>query len=122
MIQGIKKLLKAGESAGKRYAFKAAAEAIENVVPGGDLGMDISKTVVSKLFDGDSSEHVAAAIKDFSEEDYNKLADLVVDVLTLAEVAARAKMDGDITPEETGAVFDSIDELRVQAETVLTAF
>ena len=41
--------------------------------------------------------------------------------MDLAEVAAQARMDGDITPEEADAVFDSIDELRQEAEVVLVA-
>ncbi|MEA2068008.1 MAG: hypothetical protein U9P12_02295 [Verrucomicrobiota bacterium] len=101
---------------------RLAKEAIENVVPGGDLGLDISKAVLSRLIGGDSPEAVAAGIRDLSEEDYNKLAELLVDVLTLAGVAAQARMDGDIDPEETEAVFDSIDELRQEAEAVLAAF
>ncbi|MCF7816916.1 MAG: hypothetical protein K9M54_03440 [Kiritimatiellales bacterium] len=122
MIKGITKLLETGGKLGKRYALKAAGEAIENVVPGGDLGMDIGKAVLSKWIDGDATEAVAAGIKDLSDEDYNKLAELLVDVLALAEVAAQARMDGEITPEETDAVFDSIDELRQNAEAVLAAF
>ena len=43
-----------------------------------------------------------------------------MDVLTLAEVAAQARADGDIDPEETEAVFDSIGELRQEAEAVTT--
>lgn len=107
---------------GKPYALKAAEEAIENVVPGGDLGMDIVKPFLPEWLDADSSEAVAAGINDLSDEDYNKMAELLVDVLTLAEVAAQARMDGEITPEETEAVFDSIDELRQEAEAVLAAF
>jgi len=122
MIKGITKILTAGVKLGKPFARKAAREAIENVVPGGDLGLDISKAVLSKLIDGDSPEAVAAGIRDLSDEDYNKLAELLVDVLTLAEVAAQARMDGEIDPEETEAVFDSIDELRQEAEAVLAAF
>ncbi len=122
MIKGIEKLLGAGIKPGKSFAMKAVGEVIENVVSGGDLGMDISKAVLSKLIDGDSPEAVAAGIRDLSDEDYNKLADLLVDVLTLAEVAAQARMDGEIDAEETEAVFDSIDELRQEAEAVLTPF
>ncbi|MCK4563762.1 MAG: hypothetical protein KAU94_03695 [Verrucomicrobia bacterium] len=122
MIKGIGKLLKTGVTLGKPFALKAAEEAIENVVPGGDLGLDISKAVLSKLIDGDSTKAVAAGIRDLSKEDYDKLAELLVNILTLAEVAAQARMDGDIDPEETEAVFDSIDELRQEAEAVLSAF
>jgi len=81
-----------------------------------------NKAVLSTLIGGDSPEAVAAGIRDLSDEDYNKLADLLVDVLTLAEVAAQARMDGEIDAEETEAVFDSIDELRQEAEAVLTPF
>ena len=122
MIKGITKLLKTGVKLGKPFALKAAEEAIGNAVPGGDLGLDISKAVLSKLIGGDSPEAVAAEIRDLSDEDYNRLAELLVDVLTLAEVAAQARADGEITPEETEAVFDSIDELRQEAEAVLSAF
>ncbi len=122
MIKGIGKLLKAGVKLGKPYALKAAEEAIENAVPGGDLGLDISKAVLSKLIGNDSPEAVTARIKNLSDEDYNKLAELLVDVLTLAEVSAQVQMDGNITDEETKAVFESIDELRLEAEAVLSAF
>ena len=122
MIKGIGKLLKTGAKLGKPFALRAAGEVIENVVPGGDLGMDISKAVLSKLIGGNSPEAVAAGIRDLSAGDYNKPAELLVDVLTLAEVAAQARMDGEIDPEETEAVFDSLDELRQETETVLAEF
>ncbi|WP_372807313.1 hypothetical protein [Pontiella sp.] len=122
MISGIGKLLKVGAKLGKPFAVKVAGEAFENMVPGGDLGMDVGKALLSNLMSGDAPETVAAGIRNLSDEDYNKLAELVVDVLTLAEVAAQARMDGEIDPEETEAVFDSIDELRQGAEGVLEAF
>lgn len=122
MIKGIKKLLNTGVKLGKPYVTRLAEEAIENMVPGGDLGLDVSKAVLSKLMDGDSPEAVAAGIRGLSDADYNKLAELLVDILTLAEVAAQARMDGEIDPEETEAVFESIDELRQEAEAVLATF
>jgi len=123
MVKGTGKLLKAGVKLGKPYALKAAEEAVDNCgVPGADIALDIVKPFLPEWLDADSTDAVAAGIKDLSNEDYNKLAELLVDVLTLAEVAAQARMDGNIDPEETEAAFDSIDELRQEAEAVLVAF
>ena len=112
MIKGIGKLIKTGVKLRKPFALKAAEEAIQNSVPGADLALDIAKPFLPDWMKAESTEAVAAGIKGLKDEDYHKLAELLVDVMALAEVAAQARMDGDITEEETEAVFDAINELR----------
>lgn len=58
---------------------------------------------------------------DLKAEDYNKLAELLVDVTALSELSAQTRMDGNVSEEETEAIFEAINELRIEdAEVVLT--
>ena len=120
MIKGIGKLVKTGVKLGKPFALQAAKEAVENVIPGGDIGLDIGKAVLGRLFKSDSSDSVAERIKELSDPERKQLADLLTDLLALAEVANMARSDGEIDPEECDIVFDSIDELRQEAEALLS--
>lgn len=122
MLKGIVKLVDVGVTLGKPFALKAAEEAIENSgVPGANIALDIAKPYLPDWMTSEEKEAVAAGMKDLNDEDYNKLAELLVDVIALSELAAQAKTDGDITEEETDAVFEAINELRVEAEEVVTA-
>jgi hypothetical protein len=122
MIKGIGKFIKTGVKLGKPFALKAAEEAIENSgVPGANIALDIAKPFLPGWMTSEKPEAVVAGMKDLKDEDYNKLAELLVDVIALSELAAQARMDGIITEEETEAVFEAINELRVEAEEVVMA-
>ncbi len=46
MLKGIGKLVGVGVKLGKPFAVKAATEAAENLIPGGDIGLELGKTVL----------------------------------------------------------------------------
>ena len=122
MLKGIGKLVKAGVALGKPFAVEAvkrvAVEAVENVVPGGDLGMDIGRAVLERIFDGEAS--LADRLQDLSAEEAACLAELLSDVLALADVANNARVDGELSVDEIAAVFESVDELGQETESFLT--
>jgi hypothetical protein len=117
MLKGIGKILKAGLAVGKPFAVAAVkrvtVEAAENVIPGGDLGMDIGRAVLGKFFGGD--ETLADRLQHLSDDEAAQLAELLTDVLALSEVANGARADGELSADEIEAVFESIDELGQQA-------
>lgn len=121
MLKGIGKLVKGGTDLGKSYAVgtvkRVAVEAVGNVVPGGDLGLDVGRAVLGRVLGGD--ETLADRLKDLSEEEAAQMAELLTDVLALSEVANGARADGELSAEEIEAVFESIDEMRAQAECLL---
>ena len=121
MIKGIGKLIGVEVKLGKPFALRATTEVIENAVPGGDIGLDIGKAVLGRLFGKDSDDPVAERLENLSNKDREKLAELLTDILALSEVVTLAKSDDEIDAEEIEAITEAIGELRQETEALLTA-
>lgn len=106
-----------GSEAGETFC----AEGGGKLVPGGDIGLDIGKAVLGRLFNGNSDNPVTERLENLSDTDREKLADLLTDILALSEVVSLAKADGEIDDEEMNAITEAIAELRQETETLLGA-
>jgi hypothetical protein len=119
MIKAIGKLATGLVKVGKPIAGRAVEEAIQNAVPGGDLGLDVTKAVLGAVLKKHPDQAVDDLTRRIDEADPAKVKELVMDVLTLTELVRAAQEDGKLSETEKVMILDAVEELREESEELL---
>jgi hypothetical protein len=119
MIKAIGKLATGLVKVGKPIVGRAVEEVIQNAVPGGDIGLDVSKAVLGAVLKQDPDQAMDDLTRRINEADPAKLKELVMDVLTLTELVRAAQEDGKLSEIEKVMILDAVEELREESETLL---
>jgi hypothetical protein len=119
MIKAIGKLATGLVKVGKPIAGRAVEEVIQNAVPGGDIGLDVSKAVIGAMLKKEPEQAMDDLTRRIDEADPAKLKELVMDVLTLTELVRAAQEDGKLSETEKIMILDAVEELREESENLL---
>lgn len=119
MIKAIGKLATGLVKVGKPIAGRAVEEVIQNAVPGGDIGLDVSKAVLGAVLKKEPEQAMDDLTRRIDEADPAKIKELVMDVLTLTELVRAAQEDGKLSETEKVMILDAVEELREESEELL---
>jgi len=119
MIKGIGKLATGLVKAGKPVAVFAVEKTVRNMVPGGDVGLEVSRAVLGTLFKKEPDQAIDELTRRIGKADPAKIRELIMDVLTLTELVRAAQEDGNLSEGEKIIILDAVEELREEAEELL---
>lgn len=119
MIKAIGKLATGLVKVGKPIAGRAVEEVIQNAVPGGDIGLDVSKAVLGAVLKKEPDLAMDDLTRRIDKADPAKIKELVMDVLTLTELVRAAQEDGKLSETEKVMILDAVEELREESEELL---
>lgn len=119
MIKTIGTLATGLVRAGKPVAGFAAGKAVRNLMPGGDIGLDVTRAVLGTVLRKEPDQAMGEFTHRMEKADPAKIKDLVMDVLTLSELVRAANADGKLSEDEKTMILNAIDELREESEKLL---